>query len=228
MTLPSQANLFEPINSVKAIPGLTYLPNFITPTQEAELVAIIDQQPWLSDLKRRVQHYGYKYDYQARSITQALALGAIPDWLEASCKVLHNKGLFPAKPDQVIINEYQPGQGIASHIDCIPCFEGIIASLSLGSPCVMDFTHSNNNEKITVLLEPCSLLILSGDARYVWKHGISGRKTDKHQGVGFSRRRRISLTFRKIVLKDSTNTSYTSTPPSSLSTPSRPNPVNHG
>lgn len=199
MTLPSQANLFEPLNPVMAIPGLIYLPNFITPAQEAELVTIIDQQPWLSDLKRRVQHYGYKYDYQARSITQALALGAMPDWLEVYCKVLHSEGLFPATPDQVIINEYQPGQGIASHIDCIPCFEGTIASLSLSAPCVMDFTHSKTNEKIGVLLEPRSVVILSGDARYVWKHGIAGRKTDKHQGVVFSRRRRISLTFRKVV-----------------------------
>lgn len=199
MTLPSQANLFEPINPAKGIPGLTYLPNFITPAQEAELVTMIDQQPWLSDLKRRVQHYGYKYDYQARNVTQSLALGPIPAWLEVYCEGLYEQGLFPAKPDQVIINEYQPGQGIASHIDCIPCFEGTIASLSLGSPCVMDFTHSKTNEKIAVLLEPRSLCILSGDARYVWKHGIAGRKTDKHQGIGFSRGRRISMTFRKVV-----------------------------
>ena len=28
----------------------------------------MDARPWLSDLKRRVQHYGYKYDYRARAI----------------------------------------------------------------------------------------------------------------------------------------------------------------
>jgi hypothetical protein len=32
----------------------------------ATFLAEIDAQPWLGDLKCRVQHYGYRYDYQAR------------------------------------------------------------------------------------------------------------------------------------------------------------------
>lgn len=32
---------------------------------------------------------------------------------------LQQAGLFADTPDQVIINEYQPGQGISAHIDCV-------------------------------------------------------------------------------------------------------------
>lgn len=44
------------------ISGLTYVPDFITPAENDFLLSQIDQQPWLTDLKRRVEHYGYKYD----------------------------------------------------------------------------------------------------------------------------------------------------------------------
>jgi hypothetical protein len=65
-----QNNPFEGTDTnVDQISGLTYIPDFITPIQETKLLNIIDQQPWLTDLKRRVQHYGYKYDYKSRSIT---------------------------------------------------------------------------------------------------------------------------------------------------------------
>lgn len=137
-----QASLFPTDNTdvQERINGLTYIPNFITPTEEATLLAAIDQQLWLTDLKRRVQHYGWKYDYTARRVDDSMRLGPLPDWLVEYCQGLYDKGHFSKLPDQVIINEYQPGQGIASHIDCAPCFEDTIASVSLGSPCVMGFT----------------------------------------------------------------------------------------
>lgn len=41
--------------------------------------------------------------------------------------------------DQLIINEYTPGQGINPHIDNPTLFSSPIVSLSLGSDCVMEF-----------------------------------------------------------------------------------------
>lgn len=55
-----------------------------------------------------------------------------PDWLLNYYHRLYDDGYFPKIPDQVIINEYQPGQSIAPHIDSVPCFGETIASLSLG------------------------------------------------------------------------------------------------
>ncbi|MGL5784827.1 MAG: alpha-ketoglutarate-dependent dioxygenase AlkB [Alphaproteobacteria bacterium] len=122
-------NLFEPTLSV---PGLSYLPCFITPDQENELIEEIDSQTWILELKRRVQHYGYVYDYKSRRLDSSQYLGSMPNWLNLWCKKLWEKGLFHTPPDQVIVNEYLPGQGISPHIDCIPCFGNTIASLSLG------------------------------------------------------------------------------------------------
>jgi len=197
----SQNSFFDESHVIAApIPGLIYIPEYISQQQENDLIRIIDAQPWITELKRRVQHYGYRYDYKARNITPESKLEPLPEWLLSYCEQLHTDNIFSYLPDQVIINEYQPGQGIAPHIDCVPCFEETIASLSLSSPCVMDFTHVDTGEKIPILLEPCSLVVLSSDARYRWQHAISQRKTDKYNGKIIPRSRRISLTFRKVIL----------------------------
>ena len=195
-----QRDLFNDatVASIPEIDGLTYIPDFIASTTESALIKIIDAQPWITELKRRVQHYGWRYDYKARSVTNDLRIGVLPDWLQSYAMRLQQAGLFADTPDQVIINEYLPGQGISAHIDCVPCFADTIASLSLESPCVMDFTHSKTGEKSSLLLEPRSLLVLSGDARYVWQHAIAIRKTDRYNGQIIQRTRRISLTFRKV------------------------------
>lgn len=193
-----QAGLFEAQGLARPLPlieGLSYIPKFIDAATEEALINSIDTQPWLLDLKRRVQHYGYRYDYKARNITPDLKLGDIPSWLQSYCRKLNKDNLFETIPDQVIVNEYQPGQGISAHIDCIPCFGPIIASLSLGSACVMDFSQSKTGKKTSLLLEPGSLLVLSTDARYLWQHSIAARKTDRYNDQIIQRRRRVSLTF---------------------------------
>ena len=148
---------------IPKIQGLTYTKNYITTEQEQFLISQIDSQPWLADLKRRVQHYGYKYDYKARKITPDLKIADVPEWLQIIDGI-----------DQVIINEYLCGQGITSHIDCIPCFGETICSLSLLEPCEMIL--EKDNTKHSIILEPRSLLTFQGEARYQWKHSIPQRK----------------------------------------------------
>ncbi|KAI9366830.1 hypothetical protein DFJ73DRAFT_755569 [Zopfochytrium polystomum] len=60
------------------IRGLALLPDFITPSQERHLAALIEAQEWGMDLKRRTQHYGYKYGYRTRRLDPA---PPIPEWL---------------------------------------------------------------------------------------------------------------------------------------------------
>jgi alkylated DNA repair dioxygenase AlkB len=197
-----QANFFssDQHNPIAFIPGLTYIAHYITPEKQLSLLSKIDQQPWMNDFKRRVQHYGYKYDYKARGIDQSTYLGSMPVFLTEMCQKLKNDGYFSSQPDQVIVNEYLPGQGISAHIDCIPCFKDIIASLSLDSDSIMEFTQSKTNQKESILLEEGSLVVLSGPARYDWQHAIPARKSDIINGNKVMRQRRVSLTFRNTIL----------------------------
>ncbi len=180
------------------IEGLGYIEGFISDTEEKALLGYVDAAPWNHDLKRRVQHYGYRYDYKVRIATQDSYLGPLPDWLELLAQRLVDQSIFKQKPDQVIVNEYLPGQGISAHIDCVPCFGEVIASLSLGVGAVMEFTKGQ--EKQALYLQPCSVTVLSGPARYEWTHAIPARKSDTVNGIKLHRGRRVSLTFRTMVL----------------------------
>ena len=186
----------------EAICGLRYIEDYINEVQHDWLLDRVDEQQWLDDLKRRVQHYGFKYDYRARKVNLDMHIGELPEWLKVLGQKLQQEGYMPEGADQVIVNEYQPGQGISSHIDCEPCFKDTIVSLSLGSGCVMNFTNKfDKAKKIPVWLAPRSIVVLSGEARHEWLHGIAARKWDEWDGHRYKRQRRVSLTFRKVIIE---------------------------
>lgn len=196
------------------INGLTYTKDYISDHQHDWLVNKINKNLWLKDLQRRVQHYGYKYDYKARKVTKSAFISELPLWLKRLSEMIHKDGHMPEVADQVIVNEYIPGQGISYHTDCEPCFKDTIISLSLGSGCLMYFLGKDSS---TVMhwLEPKSLLVLSGEARYNWRHAILPRLSDTVDlnepvwsgtsagptAIRIKRDTRISLTFRNVVLQ---------------------------
>ena len=187
------------------VPGIDYREAFLKLGECDELVRKIDSQPWSNDLSRRVQHYGWRYDYASKAIAEDTRLGPLPDWLQGIAERLYRKGYFERVPDQVIINEYQPGQGIAPHIDR-ETFGPTVATISLCERWPMEFTlidrQTNHVEKIERFLDVGSLLVLRGDARDKWLHGIAKRKSDRPEPQKKERRprqRRISVTFRTVI-----------------------------
>lgn len=184
----------------EAVPGLTYLPGYLAPAEQSRLLAIIDGLSWREDLKRRVQHYGYRYDYTRKTVDYDMLLGPLPSWAAELAENLRRNGHTTHLLNQLIVNEYLPSQGIAPHVDCVTCFADPVLSLSLGSSCVMSLTHPHRGDHFTILLEPGSLLVMSDEARYQWKHSIPARKIDVEAGRRVPRGRRVSLTFRTVLI----------------------------
>uniref|UniRef100_A0A8D1LDB4 tRNA (carboxymethyluridine(34)-5-O)-methyltransferase ALKBH8 n=1 Tax=Sus scrofa TaxID=9823 RepID=A0A8D1LDB4_PIG len=104
----------------------------------------------------------------------------LPDICDSILEKWLKEGFIKRKPDQLTVNQYEPGHGIPAHIDTHSAFEDEIISLSLGSEIVMDFKHPDG---ITVpVMLPCrSLLVMTGESRYLWTHGITPRKFDTVQ-----------------------------------------------
>ena len=191
---------------IPAVPGLQFLAGFLTPEQQAYCVKRVDAavDQWRNDLSRRVQHYGWRYDYQARAITPDMYLGALPDWLARLAQKLYDEtGLFDRAPEQVIVNEYLPGQGIAMHIDH-PGFGPTVCTISLLDDWEMDFAE-NWRDKSPALLQRGSCVLLTDDARSVWQHGIAPRKSEALDKGRRNRKRRLSLTFRTVINRDGIN-----------------------
>lgn len=198
--MEKQLDLFQDVADDAAsdapapIPGLMYVEQFLTSDEQDAGLRAVDESPWLLDLRRRVQHYGYRYDYKARRVDPSMYLGPLPEFASGIAEKLVAAGLFPRMPDQLIVNEYEPGQGITAHIDCAPCFGDTVAMISLGWAYEMTFTHAESRATESLLLAPGSALVVSGEARYDWLHEIKARKSDR----GVPRRRRVSLTFRTV------------------------------
>jgi alkylated DNA repair dioxygenase AlkB len=184
-----------------AVPGLSYLPGWLDPAGQQALLVAIDAAAWSTELRRRVQHYGHRYDYGRRAVAPGGGEPAtpIPDWAQALADRLHREDRTDRPADQVIVNEYLPGQGISAHVDCVPCFGPVVAAVSLGSACVMDFTGPDPADRVPVWLEPGSLSVMTGQARYSWRHAIAARKSDPGPAGRVPRNRRVSITFRTVL-----------------------------
>lgn len=173
--------------------GLTYIQNFIDEKEEENLLAHIYDEKWSNSLSRRVQHYGYPYNYRSQTINRENIV-PIPKWLtNIVIKILKNKHMASA-PTQIIINEYTPGQGIGAHIGA-SIFGEQILSLSLSSNIMMEF-KKGGIPKYSQYLERRSLVILQGAARHKYSHEIIKRKSDSINGIKIPRDTRVSITFR--------------------------------
>ncbi len=198
--------LFDVLTEPATVPmGLGYHPDFLAASEEDGLLAHIDSSEWLTDLSRRVLHFGYKYDYTSRSLDETARIGPLPGWLARLSHMVREAAseeakrlLDPQRPfEQAIINEYLPGQGIAPHIDR-DCFGPVVATVSLGSAVNMDFCCETTGDEYVQRLAPRSLVLLHGDARSKWRHGIAKRHSDTLNGQKTKRQRRVSITFRTI------------------------------
>jgi alkylated DNA repair dioxygenase AlkB len=158
--------------------GAFYVPSFLDAESQDAAVAAIDAAPWSTELRRRVQHFGYRYDYRARTVSSDANLGPLPTWSDAIVQDLIDAAWLSKAPDQLIVNEYLPGQGIAAHVDCVPCFGDTIVSVSLLSACEMRFRERKTGRQLAKGLVPRSALILTGSARFDWTHENPARKSD--------------------------------------------------
>ncbi|KAK4887269.1 hypothetical protein RN001_003540 [Aquatica leii] len=196
------------INKYDMPPGLLLLENFISEEEENRLLQLAsfdaDIESTTGTLKhRQVKHYGYEFRYDINNVDKEKPLSQeIPPDCSFLWKRLQETSNLFFEPDQLTINKYKPGQGIPPHIDTHSAFEDPIVSLSMGSSIVMEF-RQDNGSTIPVLLKQRSMLIMSGESRYNWTHGITPRKMDiipTETGLTVEQRGiRVSFTFRKVL-----------------------------
>ncbi|EIW76245.1 hypothetical protein CONPUDRAFT_21331, partial [Coniophora puteana RWD-64-598 SS2] len=101
----------------------------------------------------------------------------------------------PSRARQAIINLYNSGEGITPHVDLLRRFDDGIMGVSLG--------RKGSPDHYGLFLPQDSLVILSGDARYKWTHGIKRDLEDLVESEDgqeapewVKRGTRLSITFR--------------------------------
>eukprot|EP00408_Alexandrium_pacificum_P050170 CAMPEP_0171244012 /NCGR_PEP_ID=MMETSP0790-20130122/46606_1 /TAXON_ID=2925 /ORGANISM="Alexandrium catenella, Strain OF101" /LENGTH=266 /DNA_ID=CAMNT_0011711069 /DNA_START=49 /DNA_END=846 /DNA_ORIENTATION=+ len=121
----------------------------------------------------------------------------LPPWLSQLCAAVTPAVAAAAgasagevsAPNHVLVNHYQPGDGIMPHTDG-PAYEPRAAILSLGSAAVFGFWRdhahaaSSDPPALSLLLPPRSLLLFSGEAYSAHLHGIADHLYDElHPGL---------------------------------------------
>ncbi|KAK2812559.1 hypothetical protein FQN50_001203 [Emmonsiellopsis sp. PD_5] len=175
-----------------------YIPEFITPEEEEILLKKINSVPlprWIQLSRRRLQTWP-----SALTKSNTLLASPLAPWLDSPIISRFTKlGIFSDSPHQtpnhVLINEYQPGQGIMPHEDG-PAYHPIVATVSLGAPIVLEMSEKKNGEELAretqgletvgetaasrfrILQEPRSLLITTGKLYTDFLHGIEERGKD--------------------------------------------------
>ncbi len=189
---------------INSVPGLFYIDNLISPEYSQQLFHYLDNEAKWSPItdnpnSRVVQHYGYKYNYKSHHHKE---MGnPIPDIFSELIQSLQQKSQELQLIDssysfnQVIVNNYEPSQGISKHTD-IKSYGAVIGCYTIGSGATMRFRK--NNEIVDIYVKPNSLYIMSGDARYLWTHEMPSTKTDMCDGKRVVRSRRVSITFRNV------------------------------
>ena len=169
---------------VEGVPGLSLAADAISMAEEADIIARLEAGDWSAQLTRATQQFGATYHYATRRL---LAAPPVPDWLAA---------LAPFAADQILVNKYEPGQGIAPHTDDARHFGPRVAALSLGSDVTMDWARG---DRYVALRAPRrSLVVFEGEARERWTHGIAARASDVVGGRRVRRGVRYSVTFRTL------------------------------
>lgn len=189
------------------IPDLSYHEQAIDAKEEKALIDWITQPDarwqttagshWQSSNEkgfRVVQQYGHAYDYAKKRVIIANPNpNSLPLPLQSIAQQLVKRKFLTRMPTQIIINRYLPGEGISAHTDH-PDFGEEISSLSLNSDASMFWSPPDPTERpIKIPVSRCSLLVMRGEARHLWKHAVPG---SKRRGI------RYSLTMRTLKTED--------------------------
>ncbi len=172
--------------------GMQYRREFISPTEEAQLLTLIHALPLTQakyrqyTARRRTISFGAGYDFTHHRATPASALPEGFHWLRS--RAAQWVSIEPTEFVQALIAEYTVGTPLGWHRD-VPDYE-VIVGISLAGPARLrmrpyPWSPERTREIIAVELEPRSAYVLRATARWGWQHQVPPTKA-----------LRYSITFR--------------------------------
>ena len=166
-------------HSTSIASSVAFHPDFITPAEEASLLASLDAKAGWNDVAgRRVRSVGGSVDARG-----ALVPAPLPGWAARLCDKLASDGVWPADtppPNHALVNAYGRGSGILPHEDG-PSYHPAAAILSLCGWAVLRFyAKPLDGSPVDMAAPPCvsvaapprSLVVFSGHAYTHALHGI--------------------------------------------------------
>lgn len=163
---------------------------------------LFNEIPWENDqaivfgkhyvTKRKVAWFGdQEYNYKYSGVTKQAHIWT-PELLELKKIIEETSG---ATYNSCLLNLYHDGsEGMAWHSDGEKTLQehGAIASLTLGAVRKFSFKHKETKQRVDIILENGSLLVMKGTTQKNWLHRLPPTKKVHSP--------RINLTFRTIII----------------------------
>ncbi|XP_028920158.1 alpha-ketoglutarate-dependent dioxygenase alkB homolog 6 isoform X2 [Ornithorhynchus anatinus] len=125
----------EPFRVEQAPPAIYYIPDFVSEEEEEYLLRQVYNAPkpkWTQLSGRKLQNWG------GLPHPRGMVPERLPAWLRRYTDKITSLGVFGGRrANHVLINEYQPGQGIMPHEDG-PLYYPRVSTISLGSHTLLD------------------------------------------------------------------------------------------
>jgi alkylated DNA repair dioxygenase AlkB len=174
----AQGELFTD-RALRLPPDMVYELDFLSHAEETQLLGELEALPLREaryksyTAKRRIASFGWQYDFSSSELSPAPPLP--PFLAPLRDKVAQWLSVPAARFVHAVVTEYKPGTALGWHRD-IPHFE-TVGGVSLGSACRMRFRpfplRKNRREgTVTLDLQPRSIYVLQGQARWRWQHCI--------------------------------------------------------
>jgi len=179
-----------------AIEGLRYEREFLTHAEERALLRIVQDFP-LREMRykaytarRRGIGFGGSYDFDNHRLRPGPPLPEALHPLRARVAIW--MGMAPEDFTHVLLSEYRPGTPLGWHRD-VPDFEDIVG-VSLHSSAVMQLrpfppAGASAPASLQLLIEPRSIYMLRGEARWAWQHSIAPTEALRYSITMRTRRR---------------------------------------
>jgi alkylated DNA repair dioxygenase AlkB len=161
------------------VPGFTYYPDFISKSEERDLLGVIREVALHSfvfhgyEAKRRVASFGYDYSFDDNKLRPGKEIpGGFQQLVQ---RVALSLAIDPREIRELLVTEYPVGAQINWHRDAFP-FE-IIAGVSLLADCTFRFRPYETVKQGRKSIRSCrvrrrSLYIIRDEARLQWQHSI--------------------------------------------------------
>ncbi|KAE9414975.1 hypothetical protein Angca_002874, partial [Angiostrongylus cantonensis] len=175
------------------IDGIMIVPDFLSESEENILLEMIDGVDWmLSQSGRRKQDYGPKVNFKHKKVKfdSFVGMPEYADFLLEKMQSISAEKLGNYIPFEMCNLEYDQSKksAIEMHFDDMWIWGNRLISINLLSGSVMTLANEETQQLCYIWMPHRSLICLSNDARYVWKHAVLSRHI---------RGRRIALTMRE-------------------------------
>jgi alkylated DNA repair dioxygenase AlkB len=168
-------------------PGLSYTDDFISEEEEQQLCAAISKLQLHTfifrgfEAKRKVESFGYDYNFNDRSISPGKAIPAEFDFLINKTAAYLN--IESKDFQELLVIEYPVGSVMNWHRDAPP-FE-LIAGISLLSDCTLKFRPYEKSKQgkgtlISLPVKRRSLYVMKDEIRNDWEHSVPKMKSVRY------------------------------------------------